>query len=227
MPPKAQDQKYRAQKYGREWEKESWARNWLCMSKKGVSKAYCKVCDKDLASGKSELISHSKTAVHMALMKQVESNPSMETFLEESLNRNKVKAELNTVALMARRSVPLRFLDHLLETLHFVADDSKTIRDMKCNRSKGTYLLTECLSTYAHQRLLEGIMTANGISILCDKATDIMKKTFCVNVRYVDSECATTKTKLYHLLPVDGNGGADSLFSILEDALMEDGIEWG
>jgi len=28
-------------------------------------------------------------------------------------------------------------------------------------------------------------------------------------------------------LSVDGNGGADSLFSILEDALMEDGIEWG
>ena len=115
-----------------------------------------------------------------------------------------------------------------METLHFVADDSKTIRDMKCNRSKGTYLLTECLSTYAHQRLLEGIRTENGISILCDKEMDItMKKIFCVNVRYVDSECATTKTKLYRLLSVDGNGGADPLFSIQEDALMEDGIEWG
>ena len=173
MPPKAQDKKYRAQKYRREWEKESWARNWLCMSKKAVSKAYCKVHDKDLASGKSELISHSKAAAHIALIKQVESNRSMETFLEESLNRNKVKAELNTVALMARRSAPLRFLDHLLKTLHFVVDDSKTIRDMKCNKSKGTYLLTECLSTFAHQKLLEGIGTANGISILCDKATNI------------------------------------------------------
>ena len=54
-----------------------------------------------------------------------------------------------------------------------------------------------------------------------------MKKTLCFNVCYVDSECATTKTKLYRLLSVDGNGGADFLFSILEDALMEDGIEWG
>ena len=134
MPPKAQDKSYRAQKYRREWEKESWARNWLCMSKKGVSKAYCKVCDKDLASGKSELISRSKTVAHMALMRQVESNRSVETYLEESLNRNKVKAELNTVALTARSNVPLRFLDHLLETLYFLADESKTIRDMKYNR---------------------------------------------------------------------------------------------
>ena len=92
--------------------------------------------------------------------------------------------ELKTVALMARRNVPLRFLDHLLETLHFVADDSKSVFEMKCNRTKGTYLLTECLSTYAHQRLLEGIRTANGISILCNKATDItMKKTLRVNIR--------------------------------------------
>ena len=53
-----------------------------------------------------------------------------------------------------------------------------------------------------------------------------MKKTSCVNVRYVDSESATRKTKLYRLLSVDGNEGADSLFSILDDVLMEDGIEW-
>jgi len=159
---KSARQKVTSTKISQRMEKESWDRNWICMSKKGVSKAYCKVCDKDLASGKSELISHSKTAAHIAQMKQVESSRSMQTFLEESLNRNKVKAELNTVALMARRSEPLRFLDHLLETLHFVADDSKTIRDTKCNRSKGTYLLTECLSTHAHQRLLEGIRTANG-----------------------------------------------------------------
>ena len=32
--------------------------------------------------------------------------------------------------------------------------------------------------------------------------------------------------KIWHEI-VDGNGGADSLFSILEDALMEDGIECG
>ena len=182
MPPKAQDKKYRAQKYRREWEKESWAHNWLCMSKNGVSEAYCKVCDKDLAPGKPEVISYSQTAAHMTLMKQVESNCSIETFLQESLNRNKVKAELNTVALMARKNIPLRFLDHLLETLHFVADDSKAIRDMKCNRSKGTYLLTECLLTYAHQRLLEGIRTTNGIAILCDKATDITMKKYFVSM---------------------------------------------
>jgi len=48
---KSARKKYRAKTYRREWEKESWARNWLCMSKNGVSKAYCKVCDKDLAPG--------------------------------------------------------------------------------------------------------------------------------------------------------------------------------
>ena len=34
------------------------------------------------------------------------------------------------------------------------------------------------------------------------------------------------KTKLYRLLSFDGTGVADSLFSLLEDTPIEDGIEW-
>ena len=49
----------------------------------------------------------------------------------------------------------LNFLDHLMETLHFVADDSKPITSMTCNRTKGTYLLTECLAVDAHLTLKE------------------------------------------------------------------------
>ena len=42
------EKKYRAQKYGKEWEKESWASSWLSMSKRVNGKAYCSPCDKDL-----------------------------------------------------------------------------------------------------------------------------------------------------------------------------------
>ena len=96
-------------------------------------------------------------------------------------NFDKVKAELNSVALIARRNVSFNFLDHLMETLHSIADDSKTIKKMSCNRSKGTYLLTDCLSPYAHKKLFEEIRNSRGFSILCDKATDItMDNTFFV-----------------------------------------------
>eukprot|EP00794_Sanderia_malayensis_P006444 gene6444-7174_t len=68
--------------------------------------------------------------------------------------------------------------------------------------------------------------SSRGFSILCDKATDLtMNKTFCVNVRYVNDKCEPT-TKLYRLLPVGKEGGADALFALLATTFAEDGIEW-
>lgn len=224
--PKENEKKYRLQSYRKEWEKESWAQGWLSVSKKGSSKAHCNFCDRELAVGKSELIAHSKTGYHMRLAKQAEATHKIGTFFETK-NFGKMKAELNAVALIARRNLSLNLMDHLVDTLHFIADDSKAIKDMKCGRTKGTYLLTECLSVSAHEALVNEIKSAKGISILCDKATDItMNKTFCVNVRFIEKQSSEPKTLLYRLLSVKADGGAASLFQLLEEALKEDGIPW-
>ena len=70
-----------------------------------------------------------------------------------------------------------------METLHFVANDSKVINGMTCNASKGAYLMTECLAISAHESIVEKMKNRRGFSILCDKVTYItMKKIFCVNV---------------------------------------------
>ena len=127
---------------------------------------------------------------------------------------------------MARKNISFNFLDQLSETLHFIADDSKAVKGMTCNRTKGTCLLTECLSVHAHEKLVCEIMQARGISILCDKATDItMNKIFCVNVRFLPSGSTEPVTKLYRLLPVE-NGKADGLFESLKAAL-EDNLGQG
>jgi len=52
------------------------------------------------------------------------------------------------------------------------------VKDMTCNRMKGTYLLIERLSVYADENLVESIKAKKGISILCDKATDVSMKNF-------------------------------------------------
>ena len=180
----------------------------------------------DLAAGKSELIAHTETTLYVKLAKNVETNKSLNTFFEVK-NADRIKAELNTVALIARRNLPLNFLDHLMETLHFVAGDSKAIASMTCNRTKGTYLLTKCLAVDAHETLKEEMKKSKGFSILCDKATYItMDKISCVNLRFVESENEIPVTKLYRLMPVGKDGGADALFELLKTALQEDGIGW-
>lgn len=223
--PKVNEKKYRAQKYRREWEKESWASDWLSISKRVAGKAYCSLCDKDLVAGKSELIGHAKSFGHIRQSKTSKDSCYMRAFLTTT-NVSTIKAELNTVALIARKNIPFNVLDQLTATLHHIADDSKSVKDMTCNRTKGTYLLTECLSVYAHENLVGNIKAAKGISILCDKATDVsMKKMFCVNVRFLPSDSSEPVTKLYRLLPVE-DGKVDGLFESLRAALEEDGISW-
>ena len=127
-------------------------------------------------------------------MRQTSTNETLTSFITDV---NPIKAELNVVALIARRNVSFSFVTHLLEMLHFVANDSKAVKKMTCSRTKTSYLLTECLAVYAHEDTVKQMKEAVGFPILCNKATDVaMKKIFCVSVRYVDSS-RRPKTVLY------------------------------
>ena len=104
--PKEKDKKYRTQNYRKEWEKESWAKGWLSRSKHQEGKAYLLLCDKVLVPGKSELIGHTKTALHIKHSKTAQENHPMTSFSTVT-NYNTVKAELNVVALIARKTFRL------------------------------------------------------------------------------------------------------------------------
>ena len=111
--------------------------------------------------------------------------------------------------------------------MHSIADGLKTIKEMSCNRKKGTYLLTDCLAPYAHEKLAEEVKNSRGFSILCDNATDItMDKFFCVNVRYVITDKCEPTMRFYRLLGAGELGETDALFGLLSNTFAEDGIEW-
>lgn len=133
--PKVSEKKYRAQKYRKEWEKESCTSGWLSMLKRVNGKVHCSLCDKDLVAGKSELVGHSKSSGHLCQSKTSQDSHHMKAFFTMT-HASTIKAELNTVALIARKNIPFNVLDQLMETSHHVADDSKSVRDMTCNRTK-------------------------------------------------------------------------------------------
>ena len=114
--------KYRDQKYRTEWEKETWAQNWLCQSSTVVGKAFCKVCKKLLVPGKSELQSHTKSASHIQNMKTVSQVAPMTSFVQ-TINSSIVKAKLNIVALIARNNLSFNLSDSLLATFHAILPD--------------------------------------------------------------------------------------------------------
>ena len=82
--------------------------DWLSAGKND-GKAHCTVCDKELAVGKSELIGHTKTASHVKFAKEVHSNQLMTSFVE-SYDDARIKAELNVVAMVARKNFSFNVL---------------------------------------------------------------------------------------------------------------------
>ena len=157
---------------------------------------YFLLCNKVLAPGKSELIGHLKTMTHVKRSKTVKETGSMTSFIQVR-DPSIIKAELNVVALIARKYISLNFLDSLVETLHGTANDSKAVKNMTCNHTKGTYLLTKCLAQYAHDKLISGVKKARGFSILCDKATDINRnEVFCVNGCFLEESHLVPTTSI-------------------------------
>ena len=173
--------------------------------------------------GFTGLISHTKSAQHIGNMRTVETTRPVTAFVSVSLYP-RIKVELNTVTLLARKDLSFKFLDQLMETLHFVATDSKAINGMTCNATKGTYLMTERLATSAHKSFVEKMKNGCRFSILCDKVTGVMmKKIFCVNAHFLDENTMNPATYLYRFIPVEA-GDAVGLFTSMENILEKDGL---
>ncbi|XP_076811997.1 uncharacterized protein LOC143458967 isoform X2 [Clavelina lepadiformis] len=219
---RSKNSRFRSQSYRKEWEKENWAQGLLKVSSQGASKAFCQFCDKNILAWKSELMRHAKTAQHCQNAAQVLGSTSMEQYVTSS--QGCIKAELNTVALIARRNISFNFMSYMVPTLKHIASDSKAIKDMTSGRTKTTYLLTECLAVDAHEMLIQELQEAKGFSILCDKASDIsMNKISCINVGYLYN--GSPRTQLYQLIRLK-RGNAEALFAALEEALVKDKLTW-
>eukprot|EP00112_Aurelia_sp_Birch-Aquarium-sp1_P018380 Seg4379.2 transcript_id=Seg4379.2/GoldUCD/mRNA.D3Y31 product="hypothetical protein" protein_id=Seg4379.2/GoldUCD/D3Y31 len=181
-------------------------------------------CDKTLVAGKSELVGHTKSILHVQQAKAVKENRPMSSFITVK-DSSTIKAELNVVALISRKNISLNFLDSLVLTPHGIANDSKGIKGMTCNRTKGTYLVTECLSVFSHGMLVADLKKSRGFPIVCDKATDItMNKVFCVNVRFLESSRSEPVTR-FRLIPIE-EGDATGLLNSLKIALEKDDLAW-
>ena len=67
----------------------------------------------DLVAGKSELVGHSKSSGHLRQSNTSQDSHHMRVFFAMT-NASTIKAELNTVALVARKNIPFNAVDILL-----------------------------------------------------------------------------------------------------------------
>jgi hypothetical protein len=137
-----------ASKYRAEWSKCG-----LKPSKKGATYAYCPLCQVDISvagGGKADVDRHLKTTKHVNMLQQMETQPSLSTFMADSHSRNvedqATRAEVYFAKFVAEHNLPFLVADHFTRLVKVMFPDSKIAELYSCARTKATAIVTHALA---------------------------------------------------------------------------------
>ena len=109
-----------------QWEKEAELAGWLTSSKRAPGKAYCRVCDKDLAfkcGGFADLKRHGQTKAHQENAKRTSDSrqkslpESIAPRLPTGISTAAANGELRLAFFLAEHHLPLTVADHLVQVV--------------------------------------------------------------------------------------------------------------
>lgn len=86
-------------------------------SKKGVSYAFCTVCNVDISiagGGQHEIERHMKTAKHSTILDQMNTQPTLSSFVSDkrSIDEQALAAEVYFAKFVAEHNIPFLVADH-------------------------------------------------------------------------------------------------------------------
>ena len=112
-----------------------------------IFRPHCKVCDKFLACGKSELQKHGQTEVHKVKLEaynQVDTERKvLETFVNQGLAKQAFMLELRLCCLIAHHNVPFSFVDELIPVLKKGLPNDPVVQKMALGKQKASNLIRE------------------------------------------------------------------------------------
>lgn len=214
------------QKYQQTWEEEEQFRGWLRRSKKGPTYAYCKVCDKDLVCGKSELLKHSQYNTHRIKAKVTPQRTltSMLGFQKNINLENQVKtAEIRFAAFVAEHNLPFNVMDHLSECIGASFPDSEIAKKFSSKRTKTTAIVNNVTGSFSFETTLK-LLNTNKFSLIVDESTDtgVIK-----HLSLVARLCTlhVVEDIFLGLIPVP-DGTADGLYRTIVDFFIKYNVDW-
>jgi hypothetical protein len=172
---KKRKKKSYAQKYQSNWEQEPEFKGWLQPSKKGITFAHCRCCNKDFVCGKSEIEKHSKGKNHLSKVKSLLKQPTLTALPSVSranLLTTKVKtAEIKLSAFVIEHNISFNTMDHLSELIRTTFSDSEIAKNVKCNRTKTRAIITNVIGSYSSDIIID-VLQKEKFSLIVDESTD-------------------------------------------------------
>ena len=142
--------------------------------------------------GKNDVDRHLKTAKHSNMLSQMQTQPTLSTFIADScaysIEDQAMKAEIYFAKFVAKHNLPFLVADHFSRLTKVMFPDSKIAEAYSCARTKTIAIITHALAPALREEVVSACRSSPFI-ILCDGGNDqVDKKYFAVLVRYWDDK---------------------------------------
>lgn len=193
-------------KFQEKWAHDKRFSSWICKSKNS-DKAYCSVCNCELAGSVTLLERHSKTEKHMKNLESRDKSKKLTSFFQPSVSSSFEKqvaaSELKLCAFVAEHNLPIAIMDHLPGLVANAAPDSKIASSVKCARTKATSLFKELMGPSYFNNLISHLKKTM-FSLIIDESTDLSTTKHLVLIgRFYDLEIQRTQDKFLCLMEVE------------------------
>jgi hypothetical protein len=220
-PSTSKRPKLKTKTFNSKWLDEPKFKNWL-KSTSNKLKCMCKVCNKEIVAGKSELLKHAEGKKHIKNMSATQKTSSVTSYFKDNTkHENQVKeAEIKLSLFFAEHNVATHVVDHLIPLVKSAFPDSKISQSMQLGRTKCTEIIKNVIGQQEINELVT-YLRVNQFSVLVDESTDIGDiKSMCVLVRFVrNCRVQTQLLELIALNPKECN--AEGLYKQFKACLVE------
>lgn len=159
-PGKTKRKSY-AHKYRPEWEKVDAFKNWIQPSAKGVNYFSCKVCNESLIGGISSVKKHSSSLKHEKKCKVLQHQPKLTAISVSNISSStKIKkAEIKLGMFIAEHNLSFNLADDLVDLVKNISSDldQNEIKNITCNRTKCTKIVTNVIGKDDFDRIIADI----------------------------------------------------------------------
>ena len=163
------------QKYRKEWKNEPELKACLVQSKQDSTKAFCKICNKEITAKLPHLKRHGTTEGHKkntAGSAGCSKLPAFVAAAEEKHGHGKqqddvAQSELLLAGFIAEHNLPISVSDHRVPLVKKVCPDSEVAKRLKSARTRATKTVIDVIGAEEKQRVSE-LMRNNPFSLILD-----------------------------------------------------------
>ena len=201
-------------------------KRWLQPIAQKPSRAYCKICKRELAAVVTALKKHCETAYHkekVSVLVDPTLNRIDSMLVGHSVDGRVRDAEIRMASFISEHNLSFNVMDHFSDLLPTLCPDSEIAAHFKCKRTKAKSIVNNALSPHFHEEHVRCLQNTH-FSVIIDETTDVSTcKELAIVTRHFDKHSSKVQSQLYDLVSLP-QADAETTYQTLVSSIEKDKI---